>query len=171
MHVLWNDEDVATPTYNSAGETDSKMIWTLHQVVVTATSTSSTVQFADDTTGITTGYPSLLTDVILAADANLYLPAKASLAPTGKLTAIVRNGKGAPLTQSGLTVSLYATYKKTSYAPATKQLIATAPVNNGQAILNLKLPAALKGQTLTATATLQGPNYIPVSHKITIKVT
>ena len=171
MHVLWNDADVASPTYNSAGETASKMTWTLHQVVVTATSATSTVQFADDTAGITTGYASLVTDVILAADANLYLPSKATLAPTGKLTAVVRNGKGAPLTQTGLTVTLTASYKKVSYAPATKQLIATAPVSNGQAILKLKLPASLKGQTLTATATLQGPNYLPVSHTITIKVT
>ena len=170
MHVLWNDAGVASPTYDSAGETASKMHWTLHQVVVTATSASSTVQFTDATPGISTGYPALLTGVSLAADANLYLPAKVSLAPTGKLTAIVRNGTGAPLTQTGLTVSLFATYKKVSYAPATKQLIATAPVSNGQAVLHLKLPASLKGKTLVATATLQGPDYIPTSRTLTIKV-
>jgi len=66
---------------------------------------------------------------------------------------------------------LYATFKKASYAPATKQLNASAPVSNGQAVLKLKLPASLKGQTLTVTATLQGANYIPTSHTLTIKVT
>jgi Protein of unknown function (DUF642) len=171
MHVLWNDADVASPTYSSAGETASKMHWTLHQVVVTATSTSSTVQFADDTAGITVGYPSLVTDVILAADASLFLPAKASLAPTGKLTAIVHDGKGAPLTQTGLTVSLTADVKTVSYAPGTEQVIATAPVVNGQAVLKLKLPASAKGQTIKATATLKGPNYIPATRTVTIKVT
>lgn len=171
MHVLWNDADVASPTYNSAGETASKMNWVLHKVVITATSATSTVQFADDTPGITTGYPSLVTDVILAADASLYLPAKANLAPTGKLTAIVHDGKGAPLTQAGLTVSLSAKVKTVSYAPGTEQVIATAPVVNGQAVLKLKLPASAKGQTIKATATLKGPNYIPASRTITIKVT
>ena len=170
LHVLWNDADVASPTYDSAGESPTKMNWTLHQVVVTATSASSTVQFADDTPGITVGYPSLVTDVILAADASLYLPAKATLAPTGRLTAIVHNGKGAPLTQAGLTVSLYATFKQVSYAPATSHLIATAPVSNGQAVLRLKLPASLKGQTLTVTATLQGSNYVTTRHTLKLKV-
>ena len=79
--------------------------------------------------------------------------------------------EGEPFTQTGLTVRLYASYKTASYAPATKQLLATASVVNGQAVLQLKLPASLKGQTITAHANLTGPNYIPSTTNVTIKVT
>lgn len=94
-----------------------------------------------------------------------------SLAPNGKLVTIVHNGEGEPFTQSGLTVRLYATYKSASYAPATKQLLATAPVTGGQAVLQLKLPSSLGGQTLEAHANLTGPNYLPKTVNLTIKVT
>jgi hypothetical protein len=170
MHVLWNGSDVASPNYSAAGETLSNVSWTKSSVVVAATATSSTVQFADDSPNAVSS-SSMVTDVSLAADANLYVPHSASLSPTGKLTAIVHNGKGAPLTVSGLTVTLRGSWKAASYAPATTQLIASAPVVNGQALLQLKLPSSLKGQTITATATLTGPNYIPVTVKIPIKIT
>jgi hypothetical protein len=170
MHVLWNGSVVRSPTYNAAGNTLSKVKWTTGKVVVTATSASSTVEFADDTPNAATS-SSMVADVSLAADANLYLPSRASVKPSGKLTAIVHNGAGAPLTVSGLTVTLHGSWKTTSYAPATTQQMASAPVVNGQAVLQLKLPSSLKGQTIAATATLTGPDYIPVTVKIAIKVT
>jgi hypothetical protein len=68
-------------------------------------------------------------------------------------------------------VTLYGSWKKVSYAPATTQLMASGPVVNGQAVLQLKLPSSLKDQKISAHATLQGPGYIPVTDKLTIKVT
>jgi len=170
MQVIWNGSVVAHHSYSGAGETSSKINWSTGKVVVTATSATSTLEFADATPVPGGGAP-YLADASMAGDANLFLPSTASLAPTGKLTAIVHNGEGEPFTQNGLTVRLYASYKTASYAPATKQLLATASVVNGQAVLQLKLPASLKGQTLEAHANLTGPNYIPSTTNITIKVT
>ena len=170
MHVLWNGVVVAHPSYSTAGATLAKMIWSLNKVVVTATSTTSTIEFEDATPGAN-NYPSIVAEVSLAGDANIFLPHSANLAPNGKLVAIVHNGEGEPFTQSGLTVRLYGSYKSASYAPATKQLLATAPVTGGQAVLQLKLPSSLKGQTIDAHANLTGPNYLSVTVNVTIKVT
>jgi hypothetical protein len=170
IQVLWNGKVVASHSYNGAGETTSKMNWLANKVVVTATSTSSTLEFADATTQPGAGAP-YLADASMAGLANLFLPATASLAPTGKLTAIVHNGVDEPLNVPGLTVRLYGSYKASSYAPATKHLLATAPVVKGQAVLQLKLPSSLKGQTIAAHADLTGPNYIATLKPITIKVT
>lgn len=170
MNVLWNGSVVAHPSYGTAGESFTKMTWTLGQVVVTATSTTSTVEF-DEATPSANCCGAMVAEVSLAGDANLFLPHTASIAPNGTLTAIVHNGEGEPFTQSGLKVLLYGTYKTASYAPATKALLATAPVTGGQAILQLKLPASLKGKTIDAHADLLGPNYRSVSIMITIKVT
>jgi hypothetical protein len=170
LQVIWNGSVVAQHSYSGAGETSSKINWSTGKVVVTATSTTSTLEFADATPVPGDGAP-YVAAASMAADANLFLPPTASLAPTGKITAVVHNGEGEPFTQSGLTVRLYATYKTVSYAPATKQLLATASVVNGQAVLQLKLPASLKGQTITAHANLTGPDYIPTTTNIMIKVT
>jgi hypothetical protein len=170
LHVLWNGAVVAHPSYNTAGATLAKMMWSLGKVVVTATSTTSTLEFEEATPG-GNNYAAIVAEVSLAGDANLFLPHATSLVPSGKLTAIVHNGEGEPFTQTGLTVRLYATYKTASYAPATKQLLATGPVTGGQAVLQLHLPTSLKGQTLEAHANLTGPNYIPTTINLTIKVT
>jgi hypothetical protein len=49
--------------------------------------------------------------------------------------------------------------------------MASGPVVNGQAVLQLKLSPSLKGQKISAYATLQGAGYIPVTRRLTIKVT
>jgi Protein of unknown function (DUF642) len=170
MNVLWNGSVVAHPSYSTAGESFTKMHWTPGQVVVTATSTTSTVEF-DEATPNANCCGAMVAEVSLAGDANLFLPHTASVAPNGKLVAIVHNGEGEPLTLSGLKVLLYGTYKTASYAPASKALLASAPVSGGQAVLQLKLPASLKGQTIAAHADLLGPNYRSVSVTLTIKVT
>jgi hypothetical protein len=170
MQVLWNGKVVAQHSYSGAGETTSKMNWSTNKVVVTATSTSSTLEFAD-ATPVAGGGAAYLTNASMAGLANLFLPATARLAPTGKLTVIVHNGVDEPLNVPGLTVRLYGSYKTSSYAPATKHLLATAPVVKGQAVLHLKLPSSAKGQTITAHADLTGPNYIATMKPITIKIT
>jgi hypothetical protein len=147
--------------------TSADMHWTLHRVVLTATSTSSTLEFAC----LTGGFGPIVAGVSLAGDAKLFLPPTATLAPTGKLVAVVRNATGSPLTDGSLSVKLYGSYKTVSYAPATKQLLGTGQVANGQVVLQLKLPSSLKGQTIDAYATLQGAGYMPVTTKIAIKVT
>ena len=170
MQVLWNGKVVASHSYSGAGETTSKVNWSTNKVVVTATSTSSTLEFADATPANMSG-ASYLAAASMAGLANLFLPATARLAPTGKLTAIIHNGVDEPFTLPGLTVRLYGSYKTSSYAPATKHLLATAPVVKGQAVLHLKLPSSLKGQTIVAHADLTGPNYIATMKPVTIKVT
>lgn len=170
MQVLWNGKVVASHSYSGAGETTSKINWSTNKVVVTATSTSSTLEFANATPVAGAGAP-YLADASMAGLANLFLPATASLAPAGKLTAVVHNGVDEPFTLPGLTVRLYGSYKTASFAPATKHLLATAQVVKGQAVLHLKLPSSLKGQTIIAHADLTGPNYISTTKPITIKVT
>jgi hypothetical protein len=171
MNVLWNGGVVSARKFNATGHTFTKVGWSLQKVVVTATSASSTLGFADTTPYLSNYASCLVADVSLGADASLYLPTSASLTRTGKLVAVVHNGTGAPLTASGVSVKLYGSWKKVSYAPATTQLMASGPVVNGQAVLQLKLPSSLKGQKISAHATLQGPGYIPVTDKLTIKVT
>ncbi len=169
MHVLWNGTVVASPNFNTAGYTTSKMGWSLNKVAVTATSTSSTVEFVDSMPATST-YAALVADASLAGDAQLYLPKTATLAASGKLTALVRNPNNTPLHASGLTVKLYASIAAASYAPPTNELLASAPVVNGQAVLQLKLSHSLAGKTISAYATLQGANYATVTDKLTIKI-
>jgi len=165
--VLWDNALVAAVPFNSTGVTSADMHWTLRQEVVTATSTSSTLEFAC----LTGGFGPIVAGVSLAGDAKLFLPATATLTPTGKLVAVVRNATGSPLDDSSLSVKLSGSYKTVSYAPASKQLLASGQVASGQAVLQLKLPTSLKGQTIDAYATLQGPGYIPVTTKVAITVT
>jgi choice-of-anchor C domain-containing protein len=47
MHVYWNGTLVDEPSFDTAGHTVASMGWVEEQVNVTATSTSSTVEFAD----------------------------------------------------------------------------------------------------------------------------
>jgi hypothetical protein len=84
--------------------------------------------------------------------------------------AIVRTATGTPLTDPNLTVKMYGTWKETSYAPASTQLMASGTVANGQLTLHLHLRAAMTGHSIPAYVTMSGPQYIPVTEHLTIKV-
>jgi Protein of unknown function (DUF642) len=170
VHVLWNGGTVASPAFKTGTSTQNDVNWSLEKTIVTATSTSSTLEFLDTTpaNGTTTG--PLVAGVDLAGYARLYLPSTVRVTPTGTLLAVVRNGTNTTLTVGGLSIKLYATKKTVSYAPAVTELVASAPVTQGQAKLRLHLAASVKGQTLAAYAVLQGPDYIPVTVKLTLKV-
>jgi hypothetical protein len=107
---------------------------------VTATLASSTLEFAG-----ASDFP-MVGEASVAADAALYLPPTATLAPTGKLAAAVRMPSGPPLTDRSLTVSLNGTWKTVSYAPASTQLI------------------------VPAYATLSGKGFISVTDHLKIRV-
>jgi len=170
MNVLWDNGVVDAPKYNAAGHSDTAPGWALNSVVVTATSASSSIEFSDSMPTTST-YAALVADVTLGGDAKLYLPATTTVSPTAKIMAVVDNAKGAPLSGTSLSVSLYGLIKATSYAPAVLQLIASAHVVNGQAALGLKLPRSEAGKTITAYAVLQGGVYIPVTKELMLKVT
>lgn len=180
MNVIWDNGVVAAPKYHSpslhatcSGGATECPPWTLSSVVVTASSTTSTVEFAD-ATPIGVGAGPLVADATLAGDAKLYLPSSASVARTGKVTAVVDNAKGAALgapNSAGLKVYLYGLIKTESYAPATVHLLATASVVNGQAVLALKLAASMVGKALTAYAVLRGGVYKPVIELVKLRVT
>jgi hypothetical protein len=51
MHVSWDNKGVDTPSFNTTGRSAADMGWTAQDVVVTATSASSTLEFADATPG------------------------------------------------------------------------------------------------------------------------
>jgi choice-of-anchor C domain-containing protein len=53
MDVYWNGTLVDEPTFNTAGYTDASMGWVEEQLNVTATSTSTNVEFADASSGAT----------------------------------------------------------------------------------------------------------------------
>lgn len=86
------------------------------------------------------------------------------------MLAIVRTATGTPLTDPNLTVKMYGTWKETSYAPASTQLMASGTVANGQLTLHLHLRAAMTGHSIPAYVTMSGPQYIPVTEHLTIKV-
>ena len=174
VHVIWGGKLVAAPTVNAEPNTDANMHWVLRQEVLTATSSRSTLEFADATSQTSTGYASIIGNVSLAGDAKLYLPASATLAPTGTLIAIVHTVTGYAFTAPGLTVQLYGTWKQKtlSYAPPTTvtKLVGSGTVRGGQATLRLHIPASVAGKTVAAVAVLSGSGFIPVRHSLTIKV-
>jgi hypothetical protein len=174
MHVVWDSKIVDAPIYKFVSPASENSVWKLQRVVVTAASTSSTVEFADATNPDEV-YGSMVGDVSLSGDAKLYLPAVTTVAPTGKLLAVVQTANGSAFTDPDLTVKLVGTWeqKTTSYAPpvvVTKQ-IASATVVNGGATLQLQgIPASLAGKTVTATATMTGPGFIPVTRTLKIRI-
>ena len=169
LHVLWDASVVAAPTYNGSFHTSSAPGWKLQHQVVTATSASSTVEFADATKP-PGGHGTLLGEVSLSGDAKIYLDPTPTIAPTGKLLVVVRNANGAPLVDPSLTVRLYGTYVETQYAPPVLQLMASGPVSSGQVELQLHLHAAMAHHSIPAYVTLSGPGFTPVTHSLTIKV-
>lgn len=169
MQVLWNGHVVDAPIYKMVTPSSENPAWKLQHLIVTAASSSSTLEFADATSPVT-GYFAMVGNVSLSGDAKMYLPPTAKVTPTGTVLAIVRTATGGPLVDPALTVQLYGTYKETSYAPAVNQLMAQGPVLNGQVILKLHLLANLAGKTIPAYATLTGPGFAPVTDHLTIKV-
>ena len=169
LHVLWDASVVAAPTYNGSFHTSSAPGWKLQHQVVTATSASSTVEFADATNPPSEN-PSMVGEVSLSGVAKLYLPPTPTIAPTGKLLAVVRTATGAPLVDPALVVNLYGTYTETQYAPPVTQLMASGPVLSGQVVLQLHLHAAMATHTIPAYATLSGPGFTPVTDHLKIKV-
>jgi hypothetical protein len=169
MQVLWDSHVVDAPIYKAVTPASDYPAWKSQHVVVTAASTSSTLEFADATSPVT-GYFSMLAEVALSGDAKLFVPPTAKIAPTGTVLAIVRTATGSPLVDPSLMVKLYGTYKETSYAPAVTQLLAEGPVLNGQVVLKLDLHAAMAGHTIPAYVTLAGPGFTAVTDHLTIKV-
>jgi hypothetical protein len=169
MHVVWNSQLVDAPIYNFVSPSSENPVWKLQHIVVTAASSSSTLEFADATSPVT-GYFSMVGNVSLAGDAKLYLPPTATVAPTGTVLAIVRTATGSALVDPSLTVKLFGTYKETSYAPAVTQLMAEGSVLDGQVILKLHLQANIAGHSIPGVATLTGPGFTPVTDHLTIKV-
>jgi hypothetical protein len=174
VHVIWGGKLVAAPTFNAKANTDADMRWALRQEVLTATSSKTTLEFADATTQTSTGYASIIANVSLAGDAKLYLPTSATLAPTSRLIAVVHTATGYAFTAPGLTVHLYGTWKQKtlSYAPPTvvTKLIGTGAVSGGQAVLRLDIPASAVGKTVAAVAVMSGSGFIPLRHSLTIRV-
>ena len=65
VRVLWNGSPVASETYKTAGYSFTKMNWVLHKVTVNATSSSSTLEFADGSPVTPPGYGPVVTGVTL----------------------------------------------------------------------------------------------------------
>jgi hypothetical protein len=164
MHVVWDTSVVAARSFNSSALSSANPVWEPQHVVVTATSARSTLEFAG-----ASNFP-MVGEASVAADAALYLPPTATLAPTGELVAVVRMPSVPALTDRSLTVSLYGTWKTVSYAPASTQLIASGTVLNGQAVLKLHLPSSLAHKTVPAYATLSGKGFVSVTDHLKIKV-
>jgi hypothetical protein len=58
-----------------------------------------------------------------------------------------------------------------SVRAGNRPLMASGPVVSGQTALQLEFPSSLKGQKISAYATLQGAGYLPVTDTLTITVT
>jgi hypothetical protein len=164
MHVVWDKSVVAAPSYKSSALSSANPAWHAQHALVTATLARSTLEFAG-----ASNYP-MVGEASVAADAALYLPPTITLAPTGKLAAVVRMPSGPALTDRSLKVSLYGTWKTVSYAPASTQLIASGTVVDGQAVLKLHLPTSQAHKTVPAYATLSGKGFVSVTDRLKIKV-
>jgi hypothetical protein len=169
MHVWWDDKLVDAPSFDSIGKSNSDEGWTYHSMVVTATGPRSTLKFADATPGASYG-SSIIGEVSLAGDAALYLPTSIALGPSGKLLAIVRSASGNPITDPALRVTMQGTWKQVSYAPASTLRMAVGQVVDGEANLQLHLPATLVGHTILATVTVSGKDYLSVTKQVVVKI-
>jgi hypothetical protein len=170
MHVLWDGTVVAAPSFK-VSNTFTSPIWEPQHVTVTATAALSTVEFADATAPADLGRgarSSMVAEVSFAGVADLYLPATAPAA--AKLVAVVRTPAGQPLIDPRLSVRLYGTWKTVESATASNQLIATAAVVGGQAVLQFHLPHSLAHQSVPAFATVSGPGFLPATAKLKILV-
>ncbi len=174
VDVIWGGRLVAAPTFNAKANTNADMRWALRQEVLTATSSKTTLVFADATKQPPSGYSALIGNISLAGDAKLYLPTSTTLAPTATLIAVVRTATGYAFTDPSLTVQMYGTWKQKglSYAPPTvvTKLIGSGTVSGGQAVLRLHIPASVAGKSVAAVAVLSGPGFIPLRDSLTIKV-
>lgn len=180
INVMWNNKLVAAPVYSTAGANLNNIQWKLDHLVVQATSTSSVLTFAFDPACQAAAcnqaqYATLISEVILNGDAQLYLPPSITLAPNAKLLAVVRSTTGTAFTDPNLTVKLVGTWEQkiASYAPPVlvTKVLATATVSDSVAALQLQgIPASEKGKTITATATMTGPGFIPVTKTVKIKI-
>ena len=83
VHVLWGGALVAAPSLNAKGFTNADMQWTLRREVLTATSASSILEFADATVP-EDGFPAIVANVSLAGDAKLYLQASTTVVRTAR---------------------------------------------------------------------------------------
>jgi hypothetical protein len=169
MHVFWDQGLVSTPTFKISGHSATNVGWSLHRLIVTGKSATSTLEFADVTRN-TVYYGSMVGNISLAAIANLFVPTSLKTGLSGNLVAFVRSATGAPITDQALKVTLYGSFKAYSYAPPVTQELAAGPVDNGQVTLRLHLPSSLAGKTVSASVTMAGPEYITVTHMLTIKV-
>ena len=174
VRVSWSGAVVATRTFDSAGHTSTKMGWARRRAVVTATKTTTTLEFSDATSvfahGCAPANASTIGEVSLFGDAVLKMPSSITLAPRAKLLALVNTAAGSPLNDPALRVELDGGVKVASYLPPEMEELASAKIVNGQVALQLHLPASMAGKTVHASATLSGPNYLTVTHKLTIKV-
>ena len=172
MNVMWDTKLVATPVYSTAGVNLSTIQYKLDHVVVLANSASSVLTFAYDpacqgTACNNAAQATMVSEVTLNADAQMYLPPSITLPPTGTLLAVVRSTSGTSFSDPNVTVKLVGSWEEkiASYAPpilTTKQL-ATATVSNSVAALKLQgvpTPGAGKTLTINATVTLTGPGFV-----------
>ncbi|HMK97685.1 MAG TPA: hypothetical protein VK425_09085 [Acidimicrobiales bacterium] len=170
MHVFWGGALVASPSMSTAGHSHSSMGWALKRQIVVASGPNSALMFADATPD-KSACAAALAKVSLAADAGIYFASTTfTIAPNGKLVAQVRTPKGATLTDPSLVVRVYAAYRQPSYVPPATYVVASGTVVNGQANLALHLPRSLAGQTLVVDVVMSGPQYIPVTKQLTLKV-
>jgi hypothetical protein len=170
MQVLWDNAVVAAPSFK-ASDKYTGLVWELQHVVVNATSARSSVEFADATAPQdlgANGRASMVAEVSLAGVGELYVPP--IVASTGKLVAVVRTPSGQPLNDPSLAVRLYGTWATAADATPTTHLVASGAVTDGQAVLQVHLPASLAHQTIAAFATLTGPGFLPVTAKLKIMV-
>jgi hypothetical protein len=169
LHVFWEQGLVSTPSFRIAGHTATNVGWSRHHLIVTAKSGSSVLEFADVTPD-NFYYGAMVGNISMAATAKLFVPTSLKTGLSGQLVAFVTSAGGAPITDQALKVTLYGGIKAFSYSPPVTQKLATGPVQNGRVTLQFHLPSSEAGKTVSAYVTMAGPQYMAVTHSLTIKV-
>ncbi len=95
--------------------------------------------------------------------ASVLLPSISRLPRSGSLTASVRSSGGSAITDPGLVLKLYGTWKDTPSAAASAHLLATAAPDRGLARFSYTLPASLSGTKVQLRVAGIGSGYRPVS--------
>jgi len=98
--------------------------------------------------------------------ASVLLPSISRLPKSGSLTASVRTSGGSAITDSGLVLKLYGTWKDAPSAQASAHLLATAAPAHGLARFSYTLPASLGGTTVQLRVAGTGSGYRPLSSPV-----
>lgn len=93
----------------------------------------------------------------------LFAPSHVHIPVGGRFIAYARAPDGSEIADNGLALKLYGIWRDRPYLPATKHLLASAPVSAGRAAFLYRLPRSLAHHKLRLLISGEGSSYQPIT--------